>query len=118
MHTPGQCPAAPLPQVRGAKYAKLKHEKNKAKKKERAKRAAEVARAEELGLEPPPKPVPKASALHAAVMQRALSKGGGRQVVQAGASWAGTPPRRRCPGAGASGGCASGPAPYCEYCEC
>lgn len=49
------------PQVRGAKYAKLKHEKNKAKKKERAKRAAEVARAEELGLEPPPKPVPKAS---------------------------------------------------------
>lgn len=45
--------------VRGAKYAKLKHEKNKAKKKERAKRAAEVARAEELGLEPPPKPVPK-----------------------------------------------------------
>lgn len=46
-------------QVRGAKYAKLKHEKNKLKKKERALREKEVARAEELGIEPPPKPVPK-----------------------------------------------------------
>lgn len=61
MHVASSSLAAALLQVRGAKYAKLKHEKNKAKKKERAKRAAEVARAEELGLEPPPKPVPKAS---------------------------------------------------------
>jgi hypothetical protein len=45
--------------VRGTKYAKLKHEKNKAKKKARAQRKKEIERAEELGIEPPPKPVPK-----------------------------------------------------------
>lgn len=49
--------------VRSEKYAKLRHEKNKLKKKERAKREKEMARAEELGIEPPPKPVPKASAI-------------------------------------------------------
>lgn len=47
--------------VRGTKYAKLKHEKNKAKKKARAQRKKEIERAEELGIEPPPKPVPKVS---------------------------------------------------------
>lgn len=45
--------------VRGAKYAKLKHEKHKSKKKQRAMRQKELERAEALGIEPPPKPVPK-----------------------------------------------------------
>jgi ribosome production factor 1 len=45
--------------VRGTKYAKLKHEKNKSKKKERARKQKEIERAEALGIEPPPKPVPK-----------------------------------------------------------
>lgn len=44
------------------RYAKLRHEKNKAKKKERQRRAKELARAEELGVEPPPKAVPKVPA--------------------------------------------------------
>ena len=47
--------------VRSEKYAKLRHEKNKVAKKERAKKEKELERAEALGIEPPPKPVPKAS---------------------------------------------------------
>ncbi|PSC71393.1 Ribosome production factor 1 isoform A [Micractinium conductrix] len=46
-------------QVRGARYVKLKHEKSKAKKKKRAIVAKEAAKAEELGLPPPEKAVPK-----------------------------------------------------------
>ncbi|KAF6265572.1 anticodon-binding protein [Scenedesmus sp. NREL 46B-D3] len=41
--------------VRAELYAKLKHKQKKQKKVERKKRDAEAARAEELGLEPPPK---------------------------------------------------------------
>ncbi|GLC42365.1 Ribosome production factor 1 [Pleodorina starrii] len=44
-------------QKRSELYHKLKHQKEKSKAKERRKRQKEVARAEELGLEPPPKPV-------------------------------------------------------------
>jgi len=45
--------------VRSMRYQKLKHENNKKKKAERKKREKELARAEDLGLEPPPKKVPK-----------------------------------------------------------
>ncbi|GAB4823717.1 hypothetical protein N2152v2_010763 [Parachlorella kessleri] len=45
--------------VRSMRYQKLKHEKNKKKKAERKKREKELARAEDLGLEPPLKKVPK-----------------------------------------------------------
>eukprot|EP00882_Tetradesmus_deserticola_P023221 GHRQ01025266.1.p1 GENE.GHRQ01025266.1~~GHRQ01025266.1.p1 ORF type:complete len:255 (+),score=124.50 GHRQ01025266.1:23-766(+) len=41
--------------VRAELYAKLKHKQKKQKKVERKRRDAEAARAEELGLEPPPK---------------------------------------------------------------
>ena len=49
--------------VRSEKYATLRHEKTKLKRKERAKRQKEIEKAEGLGEEPPPKPVPKASAV-------------------------------------------------------
>jgi ribosome production factor 1 len=49
--------------VRSEKYAKLRHEKTKLKRKERAKRQKEIEKAEGLGEEPPPKPVPKASSV-------------------------------------------------------
>lgn len=45
--------------VRSSKYHKLKHEKSKKKRIERKKRKQEYAKAEELGLEPPVKQVPK-----------------------------------------------------------
>eukprot|EP00879_Flechtneria_rotunda_P032292 GHRR01035473.1.p1 GENE.GHRR01035473.1~~GHRR01035473.1.p1 ORF type:complete len:215 (+),score=76.96 GHRR01035473.1:367-1011(+) len=41
--------------VRAELYGKLKHKQKKQKRAERKKRQAEAARAEELGLEPPPK---------------------------------------------------------------
>ncbi|GIL60265.1 hypothetical protein Vafri_14895 [Volvox africanus] len=44
-------------QKRSELYNKLKHQKEKTKTKERRKRQKETARAEELGLEPAPKPV-------------------------------------------------------------
>lgn len=46
-------------QVRGERYAKLRHEKNKEKKKRRAAAAKEAERAAGLGIELPPKAVPK-----------------------------------------------------------
>jgi ribosome production factor 1 len=45
--------------VRSSKYHKLKHEKSKQKRIQRKKRRQEIAKAEELGLEPPAKQVPK-----------------------------------------------------------
>ena len=45
--------------VRAREYAKLKTKKKKAKRAERAKREKETLKAEELGLEPPPKRIPK-----------------------------------------------------------
>ena len=51
--------------VRSQKYNKLRHEQKKAKKKERLKKAQQIAKAEELGLEPPPKAVPKVCAASA-----------------------------------------------------
>ena len=45
--------------VRAREYAKLKVKKNKAKRAERSKREKDTLKAEELGLEPPPKRVPK-----------------------------------------------------------
>lgn len=46
-------------QKRSAAYAKLKHKKEKAKRAEKTKRQAASAKAEELGLEPPAKKIPK-----------------------------------------------------------
>lgn len=46
-------------QKRSDAYAKLKHKKQKAKRTERKKQQAAVAKAEELGLEPPAKKIPK-----------------------------------------------------------
>jgi ribosome production factor 1 len=48
-------------QVRSQQYHKLKHEKNKKKKSERKRRQREAAKADELGLPPPPKMEPKVS---------------------------------------------------------
>lgn len=45
--------------VRSERYHKLKHEEKKKKKIERKKRQNEAAKAEELGLPPPPKAIPK-----------------------------------------------------------
>ncbi|PRW33197.1 Ribosome production factor 1 [Chlorella sorokiniana] len=45
--------------VRSEKYNKLRHEAKRDKKKARKARQKEEARAEELGIEPPPKAVPK-----------------------------------------------------------
>ena len=45
--------------VRSAKYAKLRHEKAREKKKRRAQATKEAERAAALGLAPPPKAVPK-----------------------------------------------------------
>ncbi|KAK9812650.1 hypothetical protein WJX72_001266 [[Myrmecia] bisecta] len=45
--------------VRSETYAKLKHKQKKQKKAERQKRQKEAAKAEQLGLEPPPKKIPK-----------------------------------------------------------
>jgi ribosome production factor 1 len=45
--------------VRSEKYQKLKHEQNKKRGADRRKRQKEVARAEELGLPPPARAVPK-----------------------------------------------------------
>jgi hypothetical protein len=47
-------------QRRNELYGKLKHKAKVDKKKARVKRQAEVAKALELGLVPPPRPVPKA----------------------------------------------------------
>lgn len=67
-------------QVRSAKYGKLKHEAKKAKKKARKAREAEATRAAELGLEPPPKPVPKVcGCIVVAVAWRAAGRGGLRR---------------------------------------
>ena len=46
-------------QVRSERYQKLKHEANKKKKLDRKKRQKEVAKAEELGLAPPVRQIPK-----------------------------------------------------------
>ena len=46
-------------QVRSERYHKLKHEANKKKKADRRRKQKEIAKAEELGVEPPPKQIPK-----------------------------------------------------------
>lgn len=48
--------------MRSERYGKLRHEKNKEKKKRRRLAAKEAERAEQLGIELPAKPVPKARA--------------------------------------------------------
>ena len=45
--------------VRSEKYQKLKHEQKKKKATDRRKRQTEVAKAEELGLVPPARQIPK-----------------------------------------------------------
>lgn len=50
--------------VRSERYQRLKHEENKKKKADRIKKRKEEAKAEELGLPPPPKAIPKVIILH------------------------------------------------------
>jgi hypothetical protein len=50
--------------VRSQRYAKLRHEKSKAKKSERMKKRKEDEKAEKLGLEPAPKQTPKVTCMH------------------------------------------------------